>query len=148
MRPNWLVTCMMLFEEAIRIVMGLGLILFPLLVVDQMVSEPYCDVAHADHSALKVENSTHVLCGVLIFFIRAFGWFNFAFGLFLEIGRRQLSQANNRSGWFVFVSWLTHVAGFLFELFLKPIGTTNPPAILWHTSFAVLYCFAMYRYAN
>ena len=71
--------------------------------------------------------------------LRAFGWFNVAFGLFVEIGRRQLSQTNNRTGSFVAVTWLTHVCGFLFELFLKPAGTTNLPSVLWHASFAILY---------
>jgi hypothetical protein len=148
MRQNWLVNVLLLFEEAVRLVMGMGLILFPLVAIDQLVSEPYCDVAHADHSALKVENATFLLCGTLVFFLRAFGWFNVAFGLFVEIGRRQLSQTNNRTGSFVAVTWLTHVCGFLFELFLKPAGTTNLPSVLWHASFAILYCFSLYQYAN
>ena len=148
MKPNWTVNILVFIEEVIRIVMGLCLVIHPLIAVDHMMSEPYCDVAHRDNSALTVENPAHVLCDVLIFFLRAFGWFNFAFGLFLELGRRQLYHANNKTGWFVFVAWITHLAGIIFEVFLKPDFTTNPLAVLWHSSFSIFYSFCLYKYAN
>lgn len=148
MKPNWPVNIAMFIEELIRIVMGLCLVIYPLLAVDQLVSEPYCDVAHRDTSQLMIENPTHILCDVLIFFLRAFGWFNFAFGLFMEIGRRQLTQSNNKTGLFVFVALLTHIAGLIFEFFLKAPTLKVSVASLWHASYTILYSFFLYKYAK
>ena len=139
---------MLFVEELIRIVMGLCLLAYPLLAVEQMISEPYCDVAYRDQSQLDVANPAHILCDVLLFFLRAFGWFNFAFGCFVEIGRRQLSQANNRTGWFVFICLLTHISGLVFEFLLKPKFATTSLASYWHASYTVLYSFCLFKYAK
>jgi hypothetical protein len=147
MRPNWIVNVLMFIEELIRIVMGLGLIIAPLVPISDMLDEPYCEIAKDDASVIPNENPTFQVCAILIFFVRAFGVFNVSYGLLLEVGRRQLHYPNNRTGSFIIVAMITHLTGLILEIFLKPLNTTNIFAAIWHVSYAFLYSACIYVYS-
>ena len=148
MRPNWIAHILLFIEALIRIVMGICLVVAPLLPINNVLSEPYCDIAY-NEGRIPVENPTHIICRVLIFFVRAFGVFNVGYGFLLEIGRRQLQYSNNKTGWFVVVCCLMHLVGLFFELFLQVNpGASNTAVISWHASFAFLYGVCLYYFTN
>ena len=83
-------------EVCFRILLGILLIYSPNLPINKMLNENhYCDqpiISQAEEifhsSPILSSNPIQNICGLLIYFIRAFGCFNIAFGLFIELGRR------------------------------------------------------------
>lgn len=126
-------------EVCIRVGIGILLMLIPLPFMEKSMAAPYCS---SEQSAALSE-----VCDSLMYMARAFGCFNFAYGLLLFVGLQHFGRKEESTAFSTMaVALFVHCSGALFEGLLRGPGATNVPAFCWHVTYFCLYAFCCLRF--